>query len=296
MISICIPIYNFNVVPLVKELLRQIEGRQCELLLIDDASTTFVIENSELHNITNLIVLDQNIGRAQIRNLFLKHAKYEYLLFLDCDSLVENNDFIENYINIIQQGQAKVICGGREYAKNAPDLERRLRWKYGVESESKPTIQRVRLPYRSFMTNNFIVRKDVLEQTRFDESLTLYGHEDTLFGFELKKKSVPIEHIDNPIRNGYLETNEEYLLKTEESIINLVQIVRSISNPMEFCAEVRLLNYYQSVKKKKNIWSLKVLFFISRKRLLNKLLSGKATIKEFNFYKLMLLIKSLEGN
>ena len=51
-----------------------------------------------------------------------------------------------------------------------------------------------------------------------------------------------------------------------------------------------------SVKKKKNIWSLKVLFFISRKRLLNKLLSGKATIKEFNFYKLMLLIKSLEGN
>jgi hypothetical protein len=144
------------------------------------------------------------------------------------------------------------------------------------------------------MTNNFLVRKDILEQTRFDESLTLYGHEDTLFGFELKKKSVPIIHIDNPIRNGYLETNEEYLFKTEESITNLVQIVRSISNPREFCKEVRLLNYYQSVKK--NVWSLKVLFFISRKRLLKKLISGKATIKEFNYYKLMLLIKSLEDN
>ncbi len=294
MISICIPIYNFNVVPLVKELLRQIEGLQCELLLIDDASTAFVVENSELHNVTKLIVLDQNVGRAQIRNLFLKYAKHDYLLFLDCDSLVENKDFIENYLNIIRLGKASVVCGGREYAKCAPDLEHRLRWKYGVESESKSTIQRMELPYRSFMTNNFLVRKDILEQTRFDESLTLYGHEDTLFGFELKKKSVPIIHIDNPIRNGYLETNEEYLFKTEESITNLVQIVRSISNPMEFCKEVRLLNYYQSVKK--NVWSLKVLFFISRKRLLKKLVSGKATIKEFNYYKLMLLIKSLEDN
>lgn len=294
MISICIPIYNFNVVPLVKELLRQIEGHQCELLLIDDASTAFVVENSELHNVTKLIVLDQNVGRAQIRNLFLKYAKHEYLLFLDCDSLVENKDFIENYLNIIRLGQTSVVCGGREYAKYAPDLEHKLRWKYGVESESKSTIQRMELPYRSFMTNNFLVRKDILEQTRFDESLTLYGHEDTLFGFELKKKSVPIIHIDNPIRNGYLETNEEYLFKTEESITNLVQIVRSISNPREFCKEVRLLNYYQSVKK--NVWSLKVLFFISRKRLLKKLISGKATIKEFNYYKLMLLIKSLEDN
>ncbi|MDC3337029.1 glycosyltransferase, partial [Flavobacteriales bacterium] len=105
MISICIPIYNFNVVPLVKELLRQIEGLQCELLLIDDASTAFVVENSELHNVTKLIVLDQNVGRAQIRNLFLKYAKHDYLLFLDCDSLVENKDFIENYLNIIRLGK-----------------------------------------------------------------------------------------------------------------------------------------------------------------------------------------------
>lgn len=294
MISICIPVYNFNVVPLVKELLIQIEHLQCEILLIDDASTEFVKENNELKEKVDLIVLDKNVGRARIRNLFLTYAQYDYLLFLDCDSLVENDDFISNYIKFIQQNEVQVVCGGREYAIDQPDLKHMLRWKYGVESESKSANQRVEMPYRSFMTNNFIVRKDVLEHIRFDESLTLYGHEDTLFGFELKKKNVLISHIDNPIRNGHLETNTEYLLKTEESIVNLVQIVREISDPLDFYKDVRLLDYYQSVQQKRHVWSLKLLFFVSKKRLTKKLVAGTATIKEFNYYKLMLLVKLME--
>jgi len=40
------------------------------------------------------IQLDNNIGRAKIRNLFLKYAKYDYLLFLDCDTFIISDDFV----------------------------------------------------------------------------------------------------------------------------------------------------------------------------------------------------------
>ena len=52
----------------------------------------------------------------------------------------------------------------------------------------------------------------------FNERLSGYGHEDTLFGYELNKNNIQIHHIDNPVLNGHLDTNEAFLLKTEEGL------------------------------------------------------------------------------
>ena len=228
MISICIPTYNFNVIPLVDELLLLSAEAGCEIILIDDASEAKYIEaNNVLGDRVRMILLEENIGRSKIRNLFLKHAEFDHLLFLDCDSLVNNSDFIANYVNAIQNenGTEQVVCGGRVYPETAPSSEHLLRWRYGIESESKPAQIRNQYPYRSFMTNNFLIQKVTLEKIRFDESLTLYGHEDTLFGYELKNNAIPIVHIENPVLNGHLETNAEYIVKTKDGVHNLIQIL-----------------------------------------------------------------------
>ena len=68
-----------------------------------------------------------------------------------------------------------------------------------------------------------------MDKVKFDERITKYGHEDTLFGFELKKNNTQITHIDNPVINGNLETNEEFIEKTEEGLLNLLKIVEFLS-------------------------------------------------------------------
>ncbi len=295
MISICIPTYNFNVIPLVDELLLQSAEAGCEIILIDDASETEYAEiNNSLGDRVRTISLEKNVGRAKIRNLFLNYAAFDYLLFLDCDSLVKNSDFVANYVNAIQNGEEQVVCGGRVYQESPPSSEHMLRWSYGVESESKPAHIRNRHPYRSFMTNNFLIQRATLEKIRFDESLTLYGHEDTLFGYELKNNMIPIVHIENPVLNGHLETNAEYIDKTSDGIYNLIQILKTSKDPEQFTNEVRLLRYYSEAKEKRRIKRLKFINSIFKKNIRRRMLKGNATIKQFNFHKLMLLVDLIE--
>ena len=67
-----------------------------------------------------------------------------------------------------------------------------------------------------------MVRSSVFQTIRFDDSITEYGHEDTLFGVELERREANIRHIDNPMRQGGIETNEEFIGKTRAALRNLV--------------------------------------------------------------------------
>ena len=84
-LSICIPVFNFDVNDLINDLQNQIDTNQleAEIVLIDDASSqTFVNINKNLETkVSQFIFLEKNIGRSKIRNLFLKYTKSEYLLF-----------------------------------------------------------------------------------------------------------------------------------------------------------------------------------------------------------------------
>ena len=160
MISICIPIYNFNVSPLLDELSMQMEKAEAsvELILIDDCSSSEYKErNKSVCNKHRYIELEENIGRAKIRNLFLDHAQYDHLLFLDCDSLIPNKTFLSNYLKAIKKGESSIICGGRIYDSAKPDSNKLLRWKYGIEKESLSYEERMQQPNKSFMTNNFLI-------------------------------------------------------------------------------------------------------------------------------------------
>ena len=123
MISICIPIYNFNVATLVTELSSQAKllTVPSEIILIDDFSNESFRKINETACLKETYVkLDQNIGRAAIRNLFLKHTTFPSLIFLDCDSIITNKDFLSSYLNTAIKFPNHLICGGREYPHQAP--------------------------------------------------------------------------------------------------------------------------------------------------------------------------------
>jgi glycosyltransferase involved in cell wall biosynthesis len=297
MLSVCIPTYNFNINVLVNELSKQIKNcnHECEILIIDDASnSTYKKLNSAISNIecVKYYELSKNIGRSKIRNLFIKYSKFEHLLFLDCDSIVISNEFISNYIKAINNFDYSVICGGRVYNKQQPERNKRLRWKYGIIKESQPLSIRLKSPDKSFMTNNFLIKKSLFEQIKFDERISEYGHEDTLFGFMLKQNNIIVSHIDNSILNGDIEDNAEFLYKTEKGIINLVHILTYLNYDIHFINDVTLLSFHKKIAEKKLI-NIVYYFFLCLNFPLRFLFEkGIINLKLFDFYKLGLLIKA----
>lgn len=297
MISICVPIYNFNVNKLVTELSKQIKACSIpiELVLIDDCSSEeYKTLNKEVCKIHKYIELEKNIGRSKIRNLFLKYTSFDYLLFLDCDSLIISDQFIQNYIDVLISSKAQIVCGGRIYEKTAPSANQKLSCKYGVKRESKSSEERMKSPYSSFMTNNFLVIKEVLEQIPFDERLSEYGHEDTLFGYYLKENKISILHLNNTVLNGDIEENITYLKKTELGIENLVSILDYVNDEKTFIESVSLLSFYEKIKSAKQ--ATLVLFFAPILNLIFKVLLklGLVNLTLFNYYKLSYLIKTLK--
>ena len=298
MISICVPIYNFEVSPLLDELALQMANTEeaVELILIDDCSSSEYKAINKSHcNTYKYIELEKNIGRAKIRNLFLDYAQYEHLLFLDCDSLIPSKSFLSNYLKAIKEDKNTIICGGRVYDSTKPDSNKLLRWKYGIERESLSCEERKRQPNKSFMTNNFLISKTLLQEIKFDERLSEYGHEDTLFGFELKKRGIEINHINNPVLNGDLEYNTEYLEKTEVGIHNLISILDYVNHDPDFIQDISLLNFYSKPSIKKLIPFIIILFPFLKPFIKFFLINGFISIRLFNFYKLGILTQGMKS-
>jgi len=290
MLSIVIPIYNFDVTNFVDDLTRQ--SISCdidyEILCFDDGSTEeFKLKNQSLKKITNVtyIELPQNLGRSKIRNLLATEAKFEYLLFLDCDSKTNSSQFIANYLK--HSRPDTVVYGGRNYDTKPPkEKEFFFRWWYGVNRETISVTERERNPYHSFMTNNFLIPRTLFLSIKLDEKLVGYGHEDTLFGIELKKKNIVIHHINNPLCHIGLERVDEYLQKTKEGIKNLHQLI----NSGKVDKTVKLYRFYNLAKKVGLETKILSYYNKNKNKLEEKFKKEKPNLKWFDLYKLGYLI------
>lgn len=294
MLTICIPVFNFNITSLVNELSNQARLLQIpyEIIVIDDCSANFRDINKKSCEQFTYIEQHENIGRTRIRNLFVQYATYNYLLFLDCDSLIDTPDFILKYVEVIKQNLS-VVCGGRVYEKHKPKKNKMLRWKYGIFKESQPYAIRQQFPYKWFMTNNFLISKKILEEIPFDERINLYGYEDLVFALALKKKNIPVTHINNSVLNGHLETNSEYLSKTKEAMMNLAHILNLSEQPQELIHNITLLKFYNKIKKIKNFVTLP--FVVLRPGIEFLLTKGYISLGLFNYYKLCIFMKALNN-
>lgn len=297
MISVCIPIYNYYAYPLVRRLVTQIgqlhAEDEFEVVCIDDHSSGYYLnQNNGICDIATYLRLAENIGRARIRNIFLKYAKGDWLIFLDNDSLIPDN-FLKTYRKLVDE-RCDVIVGGREYDHRGDDKEHRLRYLYGTKVESKSAEERSRNPYKSFMTNNFMIRRSVLEKIKFDPRIDKYGHEDTLFGYRLEEAKIPIRHINNPVVNGDVETNVEFIHKTVEGVESLVKIYDFMWEDQLFCHSVKLLNTYGKVRRM-GLQRIVYLFFkFFKNSIESQLVNGTFfSLKLFSFYKLGVFIQKL---
>src|SRR5699024_10012922 len=234
MLSILIPVYDYDVRNLVKILHRQATAEEIsfEIILADDASPNTVLRkrNQSCRSIENcqIFEFDQNRGRTATRHFLAQKANGDWLLFLDADVKPLTNRFIRR-INA-ELKNTDVIFGGIAYARKTPGPQKILRWKYGKIRESKSVEMRKENPYYSLVSGAFCIQRKLF--------LSLNLHLKKNYGLNIffinqrKRKNAKVKHIDIPEVHYELESNAVFLKKTEQSLKTLIDLEQSgkISN------------------------------------------------------------------
>jgi glycosyltransferase involved in cell wall biosynthesis len=290
MLSILVPLYNYNVYPLAKQIVDQALKLDIdfEFICIDDASgSPLNVENERVNALKNAKFIAQktNAGYRGNRNNLAAMSKYDYLLFIDGDSIIIDSNYISNYLDNLTEN-TDIIYGGRTHPKNINDSNKKLRWKYGKYIEDKTASMRNKNIYKTLMFNNTLIRKECFNLIKFDTSITKYGHDDTLFAFQVKNLQLNVMHINNPIKHGDIDNNDTFIKKTEEGIINLFHIYHTKKIDSNF---VRIMRLYSVLEKTRLKFIVILVFKLLNTSLKKQLKSSNPSLFLFNFYKIGLL-------
>jgi len=230
-ISVLVPVFNWDVSPLARSLLAEIRsGRledDVEIIFADDCSTAKEIRAANktmfcaLHAASvNYLELERNLGRAAIRNLLVAQSTGEFLLFLDADVVPDNGDFLRRYLEYACASSCDVACGGISYAQRiltGPEYD------FYVYMSSRAGVQppavRNRLPWRWMFTSNIMVRRAAFNATPFDQRFTGYGYEDLEWSIRVARR-FQVLHVDNPVSHLGLREPHSVLEQMRLSIPN----------------------------------------------------------------------------
>ncbi len=232
-LSVLIPTRNYVCTKLVQALHRQAEEllanrpellSDYEIIVGDDASshTDTLVANRQVNVWPHCRCWETpcNQGRAAIRNRLGEMAVMEFLLFIDADAEVNSDDFLLRYVRMART--APVVCGSLRNVPVLPSPDVSLRFCYESAADRKRTVaKRARSPYHSLSTFNFLIERRLFLNVRFNEQCTRYGYEDTYFCMDLKRRAIPVLHIENRLTHLGLDCNSEFLHKSETALQTL---------------------------------------------------------------------------
>ena len=272
-------------------------GNEGEIILWDDGSDKFVLTgNQSLENLQSVLLYknEKNEGRMLTRQKLSGLARYEYLLFLDCDSKIIKDDFLAAYFDLIKE-DINLASGGRLYTDAPPaECELMLHWKYGRKRESRPGKEGQRSG-TGFMSNNFLIRKEIFKSLDGSLKLPGYGHEDSWWGIQFEQAGISCRYINNPVLHAAIEKADIYIEKSEMALANLLLLEKKIDRNM-ISRHVRIFRWYLRLKRT----GLSGLYLFFEKMFhgyfRRNLLSCKPSLFFFDCYRLAVLIKMAKQN
>ena len=290
MISVLIPCYDFNALPLVKRLEKEALTLSIayEIICIDDGSFSPLNEkNQQINALTNCLFIEskKNIGRIANRKLLSDKAQYNWLLFLDVDTMPKNEKFLETYLSHINK--TDTVFGGFYYNKESFSKDNSLRFTFGKKREQVSSKKRMSNPYKYIISSNYMINKSIFDQIEVPVEINGYGL-DYFFGAQLKTNNVHITHIDNEVIHHGLDDNNKFLEKTRSALDNLKYMN---NNNYIKKHDISILKAYNFLK----ILLLEKMFYAMIKTINNKietnLMSKKPSLVKFDLYRLAYLCK-----
>lgn len=262
-LSILLPSYNNVCVSLVQVLQRQadaLSGKldkpfRYEIIVADDCSTDAACIDANrvigdmLH--CRYLRMEQNVGRAQIRNVLISESRGDYVLLIDSDLFLCDDNYLYKYAT----STADVVYGGTRIGgeglamvdneANTENLKGNLRYIYEKKAEpSHRAVFRQLRPNQEISVCNLYARRDIMEAHPFDSRFKAYGYEDVLFGKRLAESGIEVTHIDNPVLINEFEPNSVFVKKTEEAILTLCRFEQDLEGYSNLKTKVTTLGRY----------------------------------------------------
>ena len=224
-LSILIPVYNYNVAPLLHRLNEQClqvsEGSEIEILAADDGSVDKFNNVTEAEKLSLVCYheLDENVGRSAIRNYLLSLSRGSYVLFLDADMMPDHDNFVQTYFDLAQSG-VEIVCGGISYQQHGHRDPSASFYLYkSQKTEVLTAAARNKSPWRYLFTSNILIRSDIIQNITFNQQFKGYGYEDIEWGIRLAK-SYEIKHIDNTCTHFGVLNKDQVFRNMRDSITN----------------------------------------------------------------------------
>ena len=262
-LSILLPSYNNVCVSLVQVLQRQADALRgkldkpfrYEIIVADDGSTDAACIDANrvigdmLH--CRYLRMEQNVGRAQIRNVLISESRGDYVLLIDSDLFLCDDNYLYKYAT----STADVVYGGTRIGgeglamvdneANTANLKGNLRYIYEKKAEpSHRAAFRQLRPNQEISVCNLYARRDIMEAHPFDSRFKAYGYEDVLFGKRLAESGIEVTHIDNPVLINEFESNSVFVKKTEEAILTLCRFEQDLEGYSNLKTKVTTLGRY----------------------------------------------------
>lgn len=262
-LSILLPSYNNVCVSLVQVLQRQADALRgkldkpfrYEIIVADDCSTDAACVDANrvigdmLH--CRYLRMEQNVGRAQIRNVLISESRGDYVLLIDSDLFLCDDNYLYKYAT----STADVVYGGTRIGgeglamvddeANTENLKGNLRYIYEKKAEPshRADFRQLR-PNQEISVCNLYARRDIMEAHPFDSRFKAYGYEDVLFGKRLAESGIEVTHIDNPVLINEFEPNSVFVKKTEEAILTLCRFEQDLEGYSNLKTKVTSLGRY----------------------------------------------------
>lgn len=262
-LSILLPSYNNVCVSLVQVLQRQADALwgkldkpfRYEIIVADDCSTDAACIDANrvigdmLH--CRYLRMEQNVGRAQIRNVLISESSGDYVLLIDSDLFLCDDNYLYKYAT----STADVVYGGTRIGgegfamvdneANTENLKGNLRYIYEKKAEpSHRAVFRQLRPNQEISVCNLYARRDIMKAHPFDSRFKAYGYEDVLFGKRLAESGIEVTHIDNPVLINEFEPNSVFVKKTEEAILTLCRFEQDLEGYSNLKTKVSTLGRY----------------------------------------------------
>jgi hypothetical protein len=244
-LTICVPCYRDDAVPLIARLAELSGAERCTLILYDDGSGDAALTDRHAEAVmaypgpARLVTALDNYGRSHARNRLVARAEADWILLLDADMLPDDDRFLQNYMQVIDRGEAPgLIAGGFSVVQVTPKADQWLHYAQAEASDCLDAAARNLEPGRFVFTSNILVHRDVLSAVGFDESFSGWGWEDVDWGLRVAGR-FPVAHIDNTATHLGLESDQRLLNKFGSSGANFGRLAEKHPDAVEHMALTR---------------------------------------------------------
>ena len=290
--SIIFPVYNSEkyVGNAIKSILNQ-KFSKIEIIIINDGSTDKSVKIIKKYQRLNrlrlrLLNVKKNKGVSNSRNLGLKVAKGDYIIFLDSDDYLENNILTSIKNNIIKNKFPDLILGNH----NMQSIKKNLNNKMINKLNHNKKINIINnLEFFTGYCWAFIIKRAFISLNKI-KFVNVKTHEDEIFISELISKSKSLSflkkkfYFHNSITTSLSrEINHKMLLSCVIGLDKIMKTYKTTSNQFKkkFIFErIRILTIHM----------LPLLFLINKKYLIKY--SKMIKNKKKNFIKINKILKN----